>query len=88
MKLFDMREQHQHATRKAESILKTAEDAGREMTAAENNDFQMAMNAATALAPKIAASEEVNTLSQFFNRDGKLLLTAAWQAPEAVTKRR
>lgn len=81
MKLFDMREQHQHAARKAESILKVAEDAGREMTAAENNDFQMAMNAAKALAPKIAASEKVNTLSQFFSREGNLLMNGGLASP-------
>jgi len=81
MKLFDMREQHHHALNKAESIMKASSDAGREMTAAENSDFQMAMNAVKALSPKIAASEKVNTLSQFFSREGNLLMNSGLASP-------
>lgn len=73
MKLFDLKSQHHHALNKAESIVKVAENAGREMTATEALDFDTAMTAVRALAPKIAASEKVNTLTRFFNQDGKLM---------------
>jgi len=53
--------------------MKAADGAGREMTSAEQLDFETAMAAVNALAPKIAASEKVNTLSQFFNREGSCL---------------
>jgi HK97 family phage major capsid protein len=81
MKLFDMKGQHRHALAKAESIMKVADSAGREMTAAEEMDFSTAMTAVNALAPKIAAIEKVNTLSRFFNRDGNLLLDGGLMSP-------
>jgi len=81
IKLFDLKQQHHHALNKAESIMKAADGAGREMTSAEQLDFETAMAAVNALAPKIAASEKVNTLSQFFNREGKLLMNGGLASP-------
>jgi HK97 family phage major capsid protein len=68
MKLFDLKQQHTHALNKADSILRAAETAGRELTDAESMDVDMAMSAANALKPQIAAIESKNTLrSQFPN---------------------
>ena len=53
--LLEMKQQRQHALNKADAIVKAAENASRELTPAESLDFEMAMSAAKALGPKIAA---------------------------------
>jgi HK97 family phage major capsid protein len=71
-KLFELKQQHGHALRKAESILAAAETAGRELTEAESLDVDMCMAAAKALKPQIDESESKNTIRSMF-RDGKPL---------------
>jgi HK97 family phage major capsid protein len=82
MKLFDLKKQHKHAVDKADSIVMAAETAGRrELTASEDADVTMALNAAKTLGHEIAAIEKKNTLmSQFTSRgmfDGAALLASA-----------
>jgi len=75
MKLLDMKKQQKFALDEAERIINAASAAGRkEMTAEEQQRFDMAMSAAKALEPKIDAMQSMNTMSQFFNRDGALLM--------------
>lgn len=62
--LFDLKKQHHHALNKAETIVKAAEAAGRELTDTEENDYQMAMAAVDALKPQIAKIERQNTIFQ------------------------
>jgi hypothetical protein len=42
---FELRKTHAHALAKAESIVKAAEDAHRELTPAETQDYETAMTA-------------------------------------------
>jgi HK97 family phage major capsid protein len=71
MKLFELKQQHKHAVAKADSIITAAETAGRPMTATEEADVTMALNAAKTLAIQIGVSEKKNTLiSQFTARGG------------------
>ena len=81
MKFLELKKQHTHALNKAESIIQAAETAGRELTAAETLDVNMAMSAAKALEPKISAIQSMNTMSQFFNRDGALLMDGGLASP-------
>ena len=60
--LLEMKQQHHHAISKAESIIAAAETGGRELTKAETMDYDMAMSAAAALSPRIAAIQKQNTL--------------------------
>ncbi len=60
-KFFDLKKQHAYALNKAEGIVKAAEDAGRELTANEQMDFDTSMSAAKALAPQIKSIESKNT---------------------------
>jgi HK97 family phage major capsid protein len=62
MNLFELKKQRQHALDKADSIIQAAENAGRELTAAENLDVETALTAAKALNPQIAAIEKKNTI--------------------------
>jgi len=64
MNLMDMKRQHHHALSKAESIMRAAETASRELTADESMDFDTAMLAVRSLAPQIKKSESANTLSR------------------------
>jgi HK97 family phage major capsid protein len=78
MKLFELKQQHKHALDKADSIIASAETAGREFTAAENLDLGTCLKAANALGTEIKVIEKKNTLmSQFtargpFNDDGRI----------------
>jgi hypothetical protein len=58
MKLFELKQQHKHAVAKADSIITAAETAGRPMTATEEADVTMALNAAKTLAIQIGVSEK------------------------------
>jgi HK97 family phage major capsid protein len=66
MKLIDLKQQHTHALNKADTILRAAETAGRELTDAESMDVDMAMRDANALKPQIAAIESKNTIRNVF----------------------
>ena len=82
MKLLDMRKQHKFALDEAEKIVSAMEATGRkEMTADETQRFDMAMSAAKALEPKINSIQSTNTMSQFFNRDGALLMDGGLASP-------
>lgn len=60
--LFDLKKQHAHALAKAESIIATAETAGRDLTDAERLDADMAMTAVKDLSGRIKAIEAKNTV--------------------------
>ena len=74
MKLFDMKKQRQSALDSAEQIVNTAEAGHRDMTADETARYEMAMTTASALTPKISAIQSRNTMSQFFNQEGQILM--------------
>lgn len=80
-KLSELKQQHKHAVDKADSIVTAAETAGRNMTATEEADVTMALNASRTLGTQIAAIEKKNTLmSQLTSRgffDPTLLLANA-----------
>jgi HK97 family phage major capsid protein len=61
-----------HASNKAESLLKASETAGRDMTAAEDSDFNMAMAAVNALTAQIQRKERLST--QRATNQGALLV--------------
>ena len=63
---FELKQQRQHCLNKADSILKAAENAHRELTTAESLDVDAAMVAVNALNPRIAAIESKNTLIKAF----------------------
>ena len=81
--LFEMKKQRAHALNKAESILKAAESASRELTSIESLDVDTAMAAVKALDPQINKIERQNTLQQHLV-NGKLL-PAPGQAGQART---
>jgi HK97 family phage major capsid protein len=72
MKLFDMKAQRKRALDKADSILKAAETAGRELTKEESLDVDNCMAASQALEPQIRAIESKNTILQQLT-NGKLI---------------
>jgi HK97 family phage major capsid protein len=82
MKLLDMRKQHKFALDKAEKIVSAMEATGRkEMNGGGDATVRMAMSAAKALEPKINSIQSTNTMSQFFNRDGALLMDGGLASP-------
>jgi HK97 family phage major capsid protein len=70
MKLFELKQQHKHALDKADSIVRSAETAGRELTASESLDFGTCMKAANALGTEIKVIEKKNTLLSAFQGRG------------------
>jgi HK97 family phage major capsid protein len=74
MNLFEMKKQRAHALNKADSILKLAEDAKRELTVSEQQDVDVCMTTSRALTPQIQQIESVNTLTPLFNRLGGVAL--------------
>lgn len=82
MKLLDMKRQHKFALDEAEKIVNASAAAGRrELTDEESQRYDMAMSAAKVLTPQITNIESMNTLSQFFNRDGQLLMDGGLVSP-------
>jgi HK97 family phage major capsid protein len=81
MKYLEMRQNHKYALDKAESIIKAAESAHREMTSNEQADYTMAMSAAKTLEPQINAIQSKNTMSQFFNSTGQIIMDGGLAAP-------
>src|SRR5579859_6397367 len=72
---FELRQQHAFALNKAESIVRASETAGRDMTEAEEKDYNLAMSAVNALAPQIAKVQRRNTIQQHLV-NGKLIPAA------------
>src|SRR5690242_13376746 len=72
MNLFQLKKDKTFALNKAESIVTASERENREMTAAEEAEYNTAMAAVEALAPKIAKLERQSTLRHHLV-NGKLL---------------
>lgn len=70
--LFELKQQRAHALNKAESIVKAAEAAGREMTDAEEMDFNTSMAAVNAITPQITKLERNSTIRSMVV-NGKLI---------------
>jgi HK97 family phage major capsid protein len=70
MKLFDLKQLHAQALNKADSILRAAESAGRELTDAESMDVDTCMAAVASLKPQIDASESQNSIRKMFGKSG------------------
>jgi HK97 family phage major capsid protein len=66
MDLFSMKAAREAAINKAESFVKAAESASRQMTAEENSGFDSAMVEANALTPQIERIESLNTIRTAF----------------------
>lgn len=62
MKLFELKQQREHALAKAEAILATAEHTQRHLTKEESLDVDNATAAVNALNAKIGAIESKNTI--------------------------
>jgi HK97 family phage major capsid protein len=62
MRLFELKKTRETALNKAESLVAAAQNAGREMTASEQSDYDIAMNAVQAINPQIKRIERDNTL--------------------------
>ncbi len=75
MNLFEIKKQRAFPQAKAESIVAASESAHREMTQAEQQEFDMAMGAVTALDPQIARIARRNTIQQHLV-EGKLIPAA------------
>ena len=72
MNYLEMKKSHAFALNKAESIVRAAESAGRELTEVEAREYEMAMAAANGLAPEIAKRARQSTLRQHLV-EGKLI---------------
>jgi HK97 family phage major capsid protein len=70
MKLFELKQQHKHALDKSDSILRAAEQAGRELTASESMDLSNNGKALDALGHEIRAIEKKNTVLGKFTARG------------------
>jgi HK97 family phage major capsid protein len=68
--IFELRKQHAHALEKADSLVRTAEAAKRELTPNECLDVETSLAAARAIAPQIKAIESKNTITKMFNTTG------------------
>lgn len=73
MDIFSLKRQHAHALNKAESIIRAAETEGRDLTASESNDIDVATTAARALEPQIREAERKSTIRAHFPNGGVLL---------------
>jgi HK97 family phage major capsid protein len=73
MDVLSLRRQHNHALTKAESILRGAETAGRELTRDEQLDIDTAMAAANALEPQLRDAERRSTIRAHFPNGGVMV---------------
>ena len=71
--LMELRQQHRFALNKAESIMRTAETAARELTTTEQQEVDLAMAAARTLGPQISQIESKSTIRGLMT-DGRLIL--------------
>jgi hypothetical protein len=62
MKLQELRKQHNFALDKADSILRTSQSAGVDLTANQSLEIDSAMTTVRALAPQIKALEDQNSI--------------------------
>jgi len=71
--LMELRQQHRFALNKAESIMRTAETAGRELTTTAQQEVDLAMAAVRTLGPQISQIESKSTIRGLMT-DGRLIL--------------
>jgi HK97 family phage major capsid protein len=62
MKLFELKQQQHFALNKAESIVQAAENAQRELTKTEEQEYAVCMTTVRTLGPQIKAIEDKNTI--------------------------
>jgi HK97 family phage major capsid protein len=74
MNLMELKQDREAALQKAESIITTAEMAGRALTTQEQKDCDAAMAEVNALQPQIDNIERQNTLSKVLRANGGRLL--------------
>ena len=72
--LLALRAQHAHALDKAESIINAADRAGRELTATESADVDIAMAAVKALEPQLQEAERKSTIRAHFPNGSVLMV--------------
>ena len=73
MDILSLRKQHNHALNKAESILRGAETAGRELTKDEQLDIDTAMAATRAIEPQLKEAERRSTIRAHFPNGGVMV---------------
>lgn len=74
MRLFQMKQEREHALNKSESIIAAAEREKRPLTKAEEMDLSTCNTAINTLSPQIARIESQNTVTRFgFGVDGGML---------------
>lgn len=71
--IFDLRKQQANALRKAETLMNAATEAGRELTASEQLDYETHMAAYEALAPKVRDAEARNSIRRLMGPTGAIL---------------
>ena len=81
--LMDLKKQHAFALQKAENLINAAENAGREMTEAEEQEYNTAIAAVRALKPQIDKAARINTLHK--QAVNGMLLTAPGNVGQART---
>lgn len=72
-RLIELRQQRQFSLDKADSLLKSAENAKRELTPHENMEVEAAMVAVKALNHQIAGIEKANTINKMMSPNGTML---------------
>jgi HK97 family phage major capsid protein len=80
-KLFELCEQQKHALNKAESIIHAAEQAGRNMTATEQLDYDTSMAAYKALTPEVSKLRAQNTIYKMVGPNGAILVDGGRRLP-------
>lgn len=70
---FELKAQQKHALTKAEAVMQAAADAGREMTQAEQLEYNTNMAAYEALAPKLRELQAKNTILNMMGPNGMIL---------------
>jgi HK97 family phage major capsid protein len=73
MDVLDLRKRHHYALNKAESILRTAESAGRELTKEESAEVDVCTAAAQALEPQLREAERKSTIRTHFPNGGVIV---------------
>jgi HK97 family phage major capsid protein len=66
MNLFALKAQREHALNKADSIVRAAENAKRELTSSESMEIETCMSAVNSLTPQIKKIESQNTILKQF----------------------
>jgi HK97 family phage major capsid protein len=66
--IFELRKQRDFALSKADSLVKAAEGANRQLTDAESTEVDASLAAVKALAPRIAELEKRNSITQMFSK--------------------